>query len=78
MMPDRNEIFDVMEDGIGEDFQEVFVMQAVDARNAIFAEKGTELNIITNNHHIQKRFLDKRNVTKDKLIRWLDTFSVLS
>ena len=51
--------------------------QAVDARDAIFAEKGNELNI-TNDHHIQKRFLDKRNVTKDKLIRWLETVSVLS
>ena len=31
-----------------------------------------ELNI-TNHHHIQRCYLDKRNITKDKLIRWLET-----
>ena len=31
-----------------------------------------ELNI-TNHHRIQRCYLDKRNITKDKLIRWLET-----
>jgi len=71
MLPVQNEIVDVMDDVV-DGYKEVYLKQIVDARDAIFAEMCQELNI-TNHHHIQRCYLDKRNVTKDKLIRWLET-----
>ena len=72
MLPVQNEIVDVMDEIIGNGYKELYLKQIVGARDAIFAEMCQELNI-TNHHHIQRCYLDKRNVTKDKLIRWLET-----
>ena len=72
MLPVQNEIVDVMDDVMGNGYKELYMRQIADARDAIFAEMCKELNI-TNHHHIQRCFLDKRNITKEKLIRWLET-----
>ena len=72
MLPVQNEIVDFMDDIDGQDFKEIWVKQIVDARNSIFSEMCKELNI-TSHHHIQECYLNKRSVTKEKLIRWLET-----
>ena len=59
-------------DDIGPDFKELSVHQIVEARNGVFQEMRKELKVTTN-HEIQKCNLDKRSVTKDKLIHWLET-----
>ena len=72
MLPCSNEITDIMDDMVGCGYKEMYMRQIVDARDAIFAEMCKELKI-DNHHHIQRYFLNKTHITKDKLIRWLET-----
>ena len=65
-----------MDDMVGYGYKEMYLKQIVGARDAIFAEMCKELNT-TNHHHIQRCFLDKRNITKEKLIRWLETVCLI-
>ena len=46
--------------------------QIVQARDSVFGDICKDLNI-TNPHHIQACHLNKRSVTKEKLIGWLET-----
>ena len=72
MLPCDNEITDILDDMIGCGYKEMYMRQIVDARDAIFAEMCKELKI-QNHHHIQRCYLDKPQIKKDKLIRWLET-----
>ena len=72
MLPCRNEITDILDDMMGCEYKEMYLRQIVDARDAIFAEMCKELKI-ENHHHIQRCFLNKPHITKEKLIRWLET-----
>ncbi|KAL5261856.1 hypothetical protein ACHWQZ_G007533 [Mnemiopsis leidyi] len=72
MLPCSNEITDMMDDMVGCGYKEMYMRQIVDARDAIFAEMCKELKI-ENHHHIQRCYLNKSHITKEKLIRWLET-----
>ena len=72
MLPCQNEITDIMDDMVGCGHKEMYMRQIVDARDAIFAEICKELKT-DNHHHVQRCFLNKPHITKDKLIRWLET-----
>ena len=72
MIPVQNHHVDGIDDFIGQTLKELYVRQIVAARDSIFSEMCKELNV-TNHHHIQACFLNKRSVTKDKLIGWLET-----
>jgi hypothetical protein len=61
-----------MDDMAGCGYKEMYMRQIVDARDAIFAEMCKELKT-DNHHHVQRCFLNKPHITKDKLIRWLET-----
>ena len=71
MIPVENDYtYDI--DDIGPDFKELNVRQIVEARNGVFQEMRKELKVTTN-HEIQKCNLDRRSITKEKLIHWLET-----
>jgi superfamily I DNA and RNA helicase len=55
-----------------QEFKLMYVSQVIAARESIFREMCQELNI-TKSHYIQACFLNKRSVTKEKLIGWLET-----
>jgi hypothetical protein len=76
MIPVSNDYTDGIDD-IGPDFKELNDHQIVEARNGVFEEIRKELKVITN-HKIQKRYLDRRSVTKDKFIHWLRTVCLIS
>jgi len=61
-----------MDDMQGLGYKEMYMRQVMAARDAIYAEMCKVLK--TENHdHVQRCFLDKPNITKATLIRWLET-----
>ena len=72
MLPVENNHVNGLDDILGTDFKELYVRQIIAARDSVFGEMCKELNI-TDHHNIQACNLNKRSVTKEKLIGWLET-----
>ena len=72
MLPVHNDHVNGIDDIDGSAFKETYVRQIIDARDNVFGEMCKELNV-TNHHHIQACNLNKRSVTKEKLVGWLET-----
>ena len=72
MLPVQNDHVNRLDDIIGPAFKELYVRQIIDARDSVFDEMCKELNI-TNRQHIQACYLNRRTVTKEKLVGWLET-----
>ncbi len=72
MLPIHNHYVEGLDDMIGLPFKELYVRQIVAARDSVFSDMCKDLNI-TNHHGIQACNLNKRSVTKEKLIGWLET-----
>ena len=72
MLPVQNDHVNGLDDIIGPAFKELYVRQIIDARDSVFDEMCKELNI-TNRQHIQACYLNRRTVTKEKLVGWLET-----
>ena len=76
MLPIDNNHTEGLDDVVGEPFKELYVRQIITARDSIFDEMCAELKI-ENHHHVQACFLNRKTVTKDKLVRWLETVSFI-
>jgi hypothetical protein len=75
MLPADNDQVNGIDDIDGSAFKEMYVHQIIDLRNSIFGEMRKELNV-TNHYHIQACNLNKRSVTKENLVGWLETVSI--
>ena len=76
MIPVQNHHVEGLDDIMGPAFKELYVRQIIETRNSVFNELRSELNV-SNNHDIQACHLNKRSVTKDKLIGWLETVCLI-
>jgi len=73
MIPVENEHVNLLQDPLDGVFDLTHVSQVISASDSIFREMCGELND-DNPHHIQACFLkNKKGVTRDKLIKWLET-----
>ncbi len=72
MIPVQNQHVSRLDDIIGPTFKELYVRQIVEARDSVFQDMCNDLNV-TDHHSIQACNLNKRSVTKDKLVGWLET-----
>ena len=72
MLPLQNKHVDPLDFIVGDDFKDLYVQQIVQARDSVFNEMCGELNI-SDFQNIQAVNLNKRSVTKEKLIGWLET-----
>ena len=76
MLPVDNKHVEGLKDIPVESFKEMYVRQIVAARESVFNDICGKLNI-SNHHHIQRCFLEKKSITKDMLIGWLETVSYI-
>ena len=72
MLSCENEITDLMDDMQGLGYKEMYYRQVVAARDAIYAEMCGVLKT-QNLDRVQLCYLDKPHITKNTLIRWLET-----
>ena len=73
MLPLDNEHVNNLETILhGDPFKDVLVDQIVKARDSIFNEMCSEMGI-SDFQNVRDVYLNKRNITKDKLISWLET-----
>ena len=77
MIPVENDHVNLLQDPIYGEFDLLNVSQVISARDSIFREMCREVNT-DDPHHIQACFLkNRKGVTRDKLITWLETVSYI-
>ena len=69
MLPVQNDNVESLDSIVGEEFKELYVRQIVEARDSVMRN---DLNV-TDNEHIQAVNLNRRTITKEKLVSWLET-----
>jgi hypothetical protein len=74
MLPVKNDYLDGLDDADASAFKELNVRQITAARDSVFDEMCKELKV-TNHHQIQACNLNKRNVTKENIVGWLESVS---
>ena len=72
MLSVSNDHVDRLDDIIGPVFKEMYVRQIIEARNSFFDEIHKDLKV-DNDNCIQACYLNRKSITKDKLVRWLET-----
>ena len=72
MLPLQTKHVDPLDFILEDDFKDLFVQQIVQGRDSVFNEICGELNI-SDFQNIQAVNLNKRSVTEEKLIGWLET-----
>ena len=72
MLPVQNDHVDGLDNIDESAFKELNVRQIIAARDSVFEEMCKELKV-TNHHQIQACNLNKRNVTKEKIVGWLES-----
>ena len=72
MIPVSNDHVDRLDDIIGPVFKEMYVRQIIEAKNSVFEEIHKELKV-NSSHCIQACYLNRKSITKDKLVGWLET-----
>ena len=72
MLPVQNDHVDGLDNIDESAFKELNVRKIIAARDSVFEEMCKELKV-TNHHQIQACNLNKRNVTKEKIVGWLES-----
>ena len=75
MLPVQNDHVDSLDRIVGEEFQEPMFFKMLKQRipDSVFSEMRNDLKYVINNEHIQAVNLNRRTITKEKLVTWLET-----